>query len=106
MAIEITRDAEKMLVSLYNVYLKRRKEGQSKRDARRFDDLFFAQHAPFTEMHRSDVSDTRLELGQNGLLRNYIAGDCELTDAAIYYLENRFKNGLSDVISFLAQFIP
>ena len=106
MNVEITKDAEKMIVALYKVYLSRRKAGQSKQEARRYEDNYFDITSPFSKMHPADVSDTRLELAQCGLLRVYIGGDCELTDHAIIYLENRFKNGLSDVLSFIAQFIP
>ncbi len=104
--VEITKDAEKMLVTLYKVFLNRRKDGQAKRDARRFSDDFFLTEKPFTSMNSADVADSIMELGQNGLLRIYIGGDCDLSDAAIFYLENRFKNGLADTLSFLAQFIP
>lgn len=106
MDVEITKDAEKMLVALYKAYLGRRKDGQSKREARRFEDDYFSSASPFSRLHPSDVDDTRLELAQCGLLKVYIGGDCELTDIAIVHLENRFKNGLSDVASFIAQFIP
>lgn len=106
MAIEITSDADKMLGVLYKTYLSRRKDGQAKRDAREFEDGYFSSTEPFSSMHISDVEDSRMELDRAGLLKNYIGGDCELTDSAIYYLENRFKNGLADVLSFLAQFIP
>lgn len=106
MSIEITKDAEKMLVALYKVYLSRRKEGHSKQEASYFSDSFFSTEKPFSQENTNDVSDTRLELGQAGLLRNFIGGDCELTKPAVIYLESRFKNGLADVLSFIAQFIP
>lgn len=106
MDIEMTKDAAKMLGILYKSYMSRRKDGESKRNARRFEDEYFSTEAPFSAMNSSDINDTRLELGCRGLLKNYIAGDCELTDDAIVYLENRFKNGLTDVLSFLSQFVP
>lgn len=106
MQIEITKDSENFLVNLYKVYIDRRKAQQSKQEARRFEDGFFDAEKPFSKMHPDDVTDARLELGQAGLLKNYIGGDCELTNPAIVYLENRFKNNMSDVLSFLSQFIP
>lgn len=106
MQVELTRDAERMLVMLYEIYLSRRNGGKSKQEARRFDADFFSTTKPFVSMHRSDISDSRLELGQCGLLRNFIGGDCELTTPAIIYLENRFTNNVVDVLSFLSQFIP
>lgn len=106
MEIELTKDADKMLSNLYKSFINRRKGGQSKRDARRFTDEYFSTETPFASMNRSDVEDTRLELAHSNLLKNYIGGDCDLTDSALVYLENRFKNGLADVLSFLSQFIP
>lgn len=106
MNVEITKDAEKMLVILYNVFLDRQKSGMSKRDARRFTNDYFLQEKPFAFMCRSDVTDARMELANSNLMSIYMGGDCELTDIAIVYLGNRFKNGLIDVLSFLAQFIP
>ena len=106
MQIEITKDSEKLLVDLYKVYLDRRKAQQSKQEAHRFEDGFFETEKPFSKMHPDDVTDSRLELGQANLLTNYIGGDCELTTTAIIYLENRFKNNLTDVLSFLSQFVP
>ena len=106
MQVELTKDSEKFLVDLYKVYLDRRKACQSKQEARRFEDGFFDTEKPFSKMHPNDVTDARLELGQTGLLVNYIGGDCELTNPAIIYLENRFKNNLADVLSFLSQFVP
>ena len=106
MSIEITKDAEKMLVALYKTYLSRRKNGLSKQEACYFADDYFSTEKPFSEENCNDVNDTRIELGEAGLLRNFIGGDCELTKPAIIYLENRFKNDLTDVLSVLAQFIP
>ncbi len=104
--IELTKDADKMLCTLYKVFLNRKKEGKSKRESRRFEDSYFIEKDPFLSMNQEDVTDTRLELARNGLMKIYIGGDCDLTDAAIVYLENRFKNGVADVLSFLSQFIP
>lgn len=106
MIIEITKDGETMLVALYKVYLNRRKDGLPKQTAGYFDDAFFAAEKPFSDMHPSDVTDTKCELYESGLLTLYLDGNCELTTTAIAYLENRFKNNLTEVLSFLSQFIP
>ena len=39
-------------------------------------------------------------------LKEDIIGNITLSDKMISYMENRFKKGLVDVLSFLAQFIP
>lgn len=36
----------------------------------------------------------------------YLSGGFLLNDSAIVYMESRFKNGVKDVLSFLAQFVP
>lgn len=103
--VDITKDSEKLLCSLYKVFLDRRKSGEPKRSARRFEDEFFSANEPFASMDPSDVDDSILELHRKGLLKVFIGGDCDLTDDALVYLENRFKNGLVSVLSFLAQFV-
>ena len=104
MDVEITRESEKLLCMLYKVYLDRRKSGEPRECARQFEDAFFSSAEPFASMNRDDVDDLLQELARKGMLKTFIVGDCELTDEAIVYLENRFKNGLISVISFLAQF--
>lgn len=102
----LTKDADKMVCTLYKVFLNHRKEGQSREEARCFEDLFFIQEKPFSTMNRQDVSDLQLELARANYIKRNIMGDCKLTDIAIIDLENRFKNGVADVLSFLSQFIP
>jgi hypothetical protein len=48
---------------------------------------------------------TFLELGQKKYLKIYITGDFEITNQAIIYMENRFKNGLLDLVDFVTKFI-
>ena len=103
---QLTNDAEKMLCSLYKVYLNRRKDGFSKSEAREFEESYFHANEPFSRMDIDDVYDTMQELHRHDFLFMDITGNCELTSDAIAHLENRFKNGLVDVLSFLAQFIP
>ena len=101
----VTKDAEKMLCTLYKAYLERRKSGAPKQSARRFEAAYFPTTEPFASMDYRDVDDAKLELSRKGLLRVILGGDCDITDDALVYLDNRFKDGLVSVISFLAQFI-
>lgn len=106
MDVSITKDSDQMLCLLYKEFLKRRKDGLSKADARHFADGSIAQIPPMDTWPETDISDAMLELSRANLLRITIGGDCYLKDEAIFFMENRFKNGLKDVLSFLAQFIP
>ena len=104
--MQLTNDAEKMLCSLYKVYLNRRKDGFTKAESREFEESYFHANEPFSKMDIDDVYDTMQELYRHGYLFMDITGNCELTTEAVARLESRFKNGLVDVLSFLAQLIP
>jgi hypothetical protein len=47
-----------------------------------------------------------MELGQKKYLHVYIGDEFELDDNAIVYMENRFKNDLTEVIDIVSKFIP
>lgn len=107
---QLTRDAERLLALMYRAYLSRRKDGRDKLSAK--------QMGAFTQIHKEllpeenllDVLETCRELGRAGYLRSFWASNTiirsQLSDEAIIYMENRFKNGLKDVLDFLSQFAP
>ena len=103
MDAELTKDAQKLVALLYKEYLNRRKSGISKADAKEFDldDIYsLSDEAP------EDVNETIREIKAVYPLKEDIIGNITLSDKMISYMENRFKKGLVDVLSFLAQFIP
>lgn len=102
----ITKDAEVVICFVYKMYLERRKNGVPKRDAIRFDDDFYKSDRVLSEQDPRDISTHLLELARNGYIKIYIGGNFDLLDTTIIYMENRFKKGITDVLSFLAQFIP
>lgn len=104
--MQLTKDADKMLCCLYKEYLERRKLGNSKRDSKRFSNEYTSSDPILSTWHKSDISDTILELGQKGFLKVYIGGDFDLTDMSIIYMENRFKNNISEISDFISKFIP
>lgn len=105
MSVELTRDAQKTLAMIYKVYLERRKSGVSKRDAKCFNSEALRQQY-FQDEHPSDFSDSVREVCRAFGCRVYIDGSFMLSDSFIIHMENRFKNGILDVATFLAQFIP
>ena len=102
MEIDLTKDSRKVLVLLYKEYLEKVKSGCSKSQSREFNEnnLDF-----ITKIHPDDVEDCLEELNKDNLIDMDISGEFKLTDIAIAKMENRFKNNLIDVASFIAQFI-
>ena len=104
--MDLTNDATKMICLIYKSYLELRKSGNPKAIARRFSEFYFSSHKTFSTWHPDDIRDTFLELARKGLLKIYIGGNFDLTDAAIIYMENRFKNGLTEITDFISKFLP
>lgn len=102
MEIELTKDSSKVLALLYKEYLEKVKSGCSKSQSREFDGnkLNF-----ITDMHPDDIENCLEELNKNNLIETNILGDFNLTDIAVYNMENRFKNNIKDVLSFISQFL-
>lgn len=104
--MELTRDAEKMICIIYKEYLTRRKNGVPKNQAKQFNDFETWSKDLFPNELTEDVKATSCEMCKAFGIRMYMNCGFILNDAAIIYMENRFKNGISEVLSFLAQFIP
>ena len=103
MDTKLTKDADRMICEIYATYLERRSNGLPKKAAADFSD-----ESSFPEIHKADWlsqdGKTALqELNKAGFVSTFIYGGFSLKDPAIIYMENRFKNGLADVIDFLAK---
>lgn len=111
--IRLSNDADALLCVLYKTYLDRRSSGTSKADARFFPSSEYIHKNLMTKWSFQDVNETCWELYNNGML-NCLPGDDEvllatLSDQAIVYLENRFKDGASALLQHLgalASLIP
>ena len=100
---EITKDADKMLCEIYATYLSRRSDGMPKAAAADFSD-----ESEYPEAHKADWLSqdgraTLRELKQARFVSMDIIGGFSLEASAIVYMENRFRNGLSDVLDFLGK---
>lgn len=110
MSVELTKSADRLICSMYKAYLSRIKDGQSKFQARQFgsQQVFGPDLVPGEAP--ADVRMACIELRNAGLLQIVDAGSriirANLTDKGIIYLENRFKEGLKAVVSFLSMFKP
>lgn len=102
-SVQLTKDADKMICEIYAAYLNRRSTGASKQDAANF-----AIKATWPEKFASswdspDGSAALVELKRAGLVKYYQRSAFVLNDKAIIYMENRFKNGASEVLDWLGK---
>lgn len=105
MELNLTKDAQKLVAAAYKEYLEKRKSGVDKTNAKYFTykELYKKYFSDFTQR---DYTETVAEMCRAFDCSMYRDGSFMLNDFAIVYMENRFKKGLTDAVSFLAQFIP
>ncbi|QIK56633.1 hypothetical protein G7059_01615 [Erysipelothrix sp. HDW6A] len=106
MSIELTKDQSTYLVAVYKMYLDKIKDGQSKSQASNFESGFWKNSKYLMTWHPDDISQVHMQLSKIGLFKTWIMGDFVLQPDAIFIMENRFKNGLKEVVEFLTKFIP
>ena len=104
--MKFTRDTDKIFCLIYEEYLNRRKSGLSKSQAKLFDNPALLQEQFLQGIHEDDISDAILELSHSNAIRMYYNRSFYLEDSGIIYMENRFKNGLKEVVDFISKFIP
>ena len=110
MNITLTKEAEKTLCMLYKDYLVKRKAGSPKSLANYWDTSHVIHESLLPKWLFKDVDDTCRELSRSQMINcgwgDNIALCISISDSGMIYMENKFKNGLKDVISFLSNFIP
>lgn len=103
--INLTKDADAMICVLYNAYQERRKNGEPKGEAKRFAGSPYIHKELMQKWSFEDVDETCRELSRAGLLAclfaDNITYDATLSDAAIVYMENRFKDGVATFFEYL-----
>lgn len=106
----LTKDANKLLCILYKSYLQKRKSGSSKSDACEFGSSQDIREELLPEYSFEDVDYTCFELAQTDFIDCFeadgIAYRVLLNSQGIAFMENRFKNGLSEVVDFISKFVP
>lgn len=100
--MQLTKDTDKMFCLIYEEYLSRRKAGDSKSSAILFHHPQALQSEFLQGIHEDDIYSAIRELDQKGLIKKYIDASFELSDDGIIYMENRFKNGLKEVLGYLS----
>ena len=108
--VRLAKDSDRLLVLMYKSFLTARKAGVSRGEAKHIGSSHRIQGSLLPKEAREDIDELCRELDRAGCLVCQYADDTiwdsYLSDAGIIMLENRFKDGLVGVLSFLAQFIP
>lgn len=103
MDVKVTKDADLLICTAYKLYLQRRKLGKDKSSACIFgiDDI----SCELPDWSVSDIELTAAELAQSKLVKKYVRG-FQIETPGIIYMENRFKNGLLEVIDVISKLKP
>lgn len=100
--MQLTKDTDKMFCLIYEEYLNRRKAGDSKSSAIRFYHPEALQSEFLQGIHEDDIRSAIHELHRNGLIKKYNDDSFVLSDNGIIYMENRFKNGLKEILEYIS----
>jgi len=102
---KLTKEADALICVLYKDFLQKRKEGISRGDAKWFGSADHIQKGLVPKLSLGDIEDICRELSRADFLNCRFADDTVcmaiLTDTAIIYMENRFKNGFSELLDYL-----
>ena len=106
MNLKITRDADAFICVLYREYLTKRKSGLTIENSQSFGNDVEIQSHLFPKWHLDDVTHLCWYLNEKNLL-DVFPGDnranaVRLSDDGIVYMENRFPDGIAQVLSAIA----
>ena len=105
---DLTNEQKHLLVAMYKEVLSR-KSTVPMEQAYHFKDSDELIDLLSLDMSPDHVADLCWKLSSKGYITCYSGDDLaeaiSLTDKTIIYMENRFKNGLKDVLSFLSNFV-
>lgn len=103
--IKLTKDSDALICALYKEYLQKRKDGIPKGDAKCFGGAEYIHRTIVPKWSLGDTEETLWELHRAGLLVCKPADNTVyfaiLADDGIVYMENRFKDGISEVLGHI-----
>lgn len=103
MEINLTKDADKAICLIYKEYLSRRKSGSPKKVAKDFSARDHWPESFSSEFGFCDFLETLDELKSEGFIKRYMGGGFQLEDLGIVYMEERFPNGIAQVLDWLGK---
>lgn len=105
--MEITKDSEYVLLTLYKAYKDKQSQGISRKEAKNFGSAKEIGQHYFPKANPNDLIDSLGELSKNDLIYGHPGSDTfvlvYLEDRAIYEMENRFKNNFKNLIDTIAK---
>lgn len=107
MTDRLSKDADIMLCLLYKEYCQRIKNGSSNLQAKMFGGAEEVKESFYPKTSLENVNETLNELSRAGIVIGVhgdgIFQDLYLTDLALAKMENRFADGIHDVLDYLAK---
>lgn len=103
METSLTKDADKLICLIYKEFLSRRDSGVARRQAKDFAEPRQWPASFLQTFREEDIGDTLAELKRACFVRYYINGGFQLEDQGIIYMEQRFPNGIAQVLDWLAK---
>lgn len=98
----LSKDADKMLCILYRAYLSNRQNGVDKYNAKHYSYSEIKALKPFDSWNDEDTKATISELSRAGFGTMFMDCGFMANDEFVIHMENRFKNGLKEVIDFIS----
>lgn len=99
--MNLTKDADKLMCYIYYMYLDRVEFGNSKSASKHFDENFYQEVDQLSDWHYDDIVECLESLKKIGFIKLFITNSFYIEDSGIVYMENRFKNGLKEIISYV-----
>lgn len=105
MNVTLTKDADRFLCTIYKEYLIRL-DTITRQEAMYFKNSIMGKDSCLSDFNSDDMQQFFIELKSCGFIKVFIGGDFVLEFPAIVYMENRFKNGIKEVVEFIGNLIP
>ena len=100
--MQLTKEADAVICQIYKTYLELRRSGVPKEQAKSFQENYLIENPYFSSWYE-DADNTLDELHNKELIKKDIIGNFKLEDEGIIYMENRFVNGLNEVLDFISK---
>lgn len=104
--MQLTKDADKLVSSMYKSYLEKRKSGVSKNSAGYFELTELTSYKCCSKWSEGDIFACLCEIKAEGLGEAFQDKSFQVNNHFVAHMENRFKNGLIEVTDFIAKLIP
>ncbi|MEY8355862.1 hypothetical protein AALB39_21225 [Lachnospiraceae bacterium 54-53] len=103
---ELTKNADKFICYSYKYHLEQLQNGGSIAQSKIISFDTAISFKDFYKLHPEDVKEIISEAARAGYGEMTMEGNFFIDDQMIVYMENRFKNGLMEVLDTVSKFIP